>query len=270
LRTVGLTLAFTVLALIVRAADALIDPTQFNSYFQASLGNSLTYLACFLFPLGAGFGFVLANLERMAHRLDRLASFDTLTGCLSRAVFDTTLIRAIQQAYREREGLALINLDLDHFKQINDTHGHLAGDRVLRSVAAALRDRLSLGQVLGRLGGDEFGIILPQTDGISAIRLAEELRQMVESLEIRDPAGVALRISLSIGVSSVAPGTQPTLEALYLEADRALYEAKFRGRNRTQHFEPIGVQGAPPQNASFGVATSPGARREPMQVGPAA
>jgi diguanylate cyclase (GGDEF)-like protein len=231
LRTVAVTLGLTVVALVVRAAHAQLRPDEYSGFFQASLGNGLTYLASFLFPLGAGFGFVLANLERVAHRLHESATHDSLTGCESRGVFDTVLPHVLERARREAAAVSLVIIDLDNFKQINDVHGHQAGDGVLRAFARAVRARLRAADVFARLGGEEFGVILPGTDAAGAMRVAEDLRTTVQALEIPVPDGGRLRVTISLGVSAAAVDRALTPEDLFAQADSALYEAKRGGRN---------------------------------------
>ena len=242
LRTVAITLALTAVALAIRAAHALLRPDEYAAFFQASLGNGLTYLTSFLFPLGAGFGFVLANLERLARGLGELATHDELTGCANRGVFQAMLQHALVRVQREPIAVSLIALDIDNFKQVNDVHGHQAGDAVLREFAGALRGRLRAADTFSRLGGEEFGVILTGTDSEGAMRVAEELRVAVEALEVPLADGRRLRITISLGVSTAASGRVPTPEEFFAEADRALYDAKRSGRNRVERCAT-----APPQ-----------------------
>lgn len=232
MRTVGVTLGLACAALVIRVVNALLNPGDYNGYFQTSLGNGLTYLASFLFPLGAGFGFVLANLERTAKRLDRLATHDGMTDCLNRGAFDTLLANALERARRSHTPASLIVMDLDDFKQINDTRGHPTGDAALSAFAKAMQARLRAGDAFGRLGGDEFAVLLTDTDMAQAWSVAEVLRTTAEALVIPTPEGEPLRITVSLGVST-ADGTHPaTAESLHAQADKSLYAAKQGGRNR--------------------------------------
>ena len=232
LRTVGVTLALTWLALLLRLVNVIVRPEDYSGYFQTSLGNGITYLASFLFPLGAGYGFVLANLERTAHRLDALAMHDGMTGCLNRGAFDTLMGNALHRVRRDGAPASLIVLDLDNFKQINDTHGHPTGDAVLTAFAQALRERLRAADAFGRLGGDEFAVLLTDTDAARALSMAEVLRTTVETLQVPTPEGERLHITVSIGVATATPANLTTVEALHAEADRSLYAAKQGGRNQ--------------------------------------
>jgi diguanylate cyclase (GGDEF)-like protein len=230
LRTVAIAAGFAALALAGRALHAGLRPDEYADFWQPSAGNGLTYLASFLFPLGAGIGFVLANLERTAGHLREQATSDGLTGCLRGATFKSILRSAVEHAQRQGEPLALVAIDLDHFKSINDTHGHQIGDEVLQAFAANARQRLRASDVLGRMGGEEFALLLPSTDLNGALHLAEELRKATQDLEVRCANDGRVRVTLSAGVAALARGVDS--EALYRDADAALYAAKSRGRNR--------------------------------------
>jgi diguanylate cyclase (GGDEF)-like protein len=221
-----------VAALAVRAAHSVLQPAEYTTFFQASLGNGLTYLMSFLFPLGAGFGFVLANLERLAANLNELATVDALTGCTNRGVFEAVLQHAVERGHREAAPVSLIVIDVDHFKQVNDLHGHPAGDAVLRGLAATLRTRLRASDPFGRLGGEEFGVVLAGTDAAAASHVAEDLRATVEATAVGVGDGKHLGITISLGVSTADSRSRQTRESLFAQADRALYEAKRAGRNR--------------------------------------
>lgn len=124
----------------------------------------------------------------------------------------------------------MLFVDLDHFKAINDTHGHAAGDEVLRTVAATLKSQLRRSDLLGRIGGEEFSVFLPDTDLDGARQVAENLRRAVQACQL-EVDGRQLSITASIGVAVRTSGTQ-TLQALQQQADEAMYEAKKAGRNR--------------------------------------
>jgi diguanylate cyclase (GGDEF)-like protein len=236
LRAVAVTLALGMASLLLRAVDAALHPADYQGFFQASLGNGLTYLASYLFPLGAGF--VLANLERSTLRLQQQAMHDSLTGCVNRGTFDLLLAHACERARREGAALSMLMLDLDEFKAVNDRHGHPGGDEVLRAFAAAVRARLRGSDVFGRLGGEEFALVLPATEAVGAMRLAEDLRAAVERLAITLASGATVQVTVSLGVATAAPGAGAQPEALHARADEALYAAKHAGRNRVRAHEP--------------------------------
>jgi diguanylate cyclase (GGDEF)-like protein len=162
------------------------------------------------------------------HALRRTAEVDALTGAPNRRSIDQWLNRHFSPRTRER-ALSLLFVDIDHFKRINDLHGHACGDHCLRQVAIALRSMLPQQDVLGRYGGEEFIALLPGTDVATARGMAERLRIAVEDCQV-EWQGAHLRLSVSIGVATCLP--QETAPALLDRADRALYAAKREGRNR--------------------------------------
>jgi diguanylate cyclase (GGDEF)-like protein len=232
LRTVAVSVAIGIVSLAARATHALWAPGDYDSFWRASLGNGLTYLAAYLFPLGAGIGFILANLERTGRQLHQQATYDALTGCVQRGVFTPMLEKLAEHARRASEPLSLLLMDLDHFKSINDTHGHQAGDQVLVTFAKAVRARLRAADLLGRMGGEEFAVLLAGTDAPGAMRLADELRRAVEGLTIEAGNGTSMRITVSAGVAGGPVAHGESGAELYRRADAALYESKRSGRNR--------------------------------------
>lgn len=186
----------------------------------------------------------LANLEDLAritmdaleYRL--LANIDPLTDALSRRAFKEEGARAVALALRHRHPLSLIALDLDHFKRVNDVHGHATGDRVLSQSVRACIARLRNTDIAGRLGGEEFAFLLPHTDRHAASEVAEALRQAVEGLVI-EAAGKPLAVTASLGVAALDASTRD-MDQLLAKADAALYVAKGAGRNRCQLAETEG------------------------------
>lgn len=175
------------------------------------------------------------QLRQEKEHLGRLALTDSLTGLYNRAYFEASLEIELARSIRSGQPCSLLLLDLDHFKNINDTWGHSVGDSVLQAVAGALRESLRRADVLCRFGGEEFALILPGTDAPAAFALAERLRGRVSGLTVTPPLGEA-RISASIGISSVGERTDVQPRGLIEEADCALYRGKRRGRNRTEIF----------------------------------
>lgn len=166
-------------------------------------------------------------------QLVHLADHDPLTGLLNRRCLQHELADSIATSVREDRRHALVLIDLDNFKMINDTRGHALGDTVLRSVASALRDRLRQGDTLSRLGGDEFAVILPDCDVQAAVAIARELIGAVALTTIvPDANGRMIRVNASAGVAAFDGRTKVTTESLLVDADIALYDAKDSGRNR--------------------------------------
>jgi len=240
LRTVGVTLGLAALTLMFRAVHGLVSPQDYASLTHSSLSQGLSFLIAFLCLLGAGFGFVLASFERLAKRMELLATLDGLTGCLNRATTDAMLVHALARCRREGQPLAFVALDLDHFKRINDQHGHSTGDAVLRTVVATVKQRLRTGDVVGRLGGEEFGLVLPHTDAAGAEHVAENVRLAIEQARVRNAEGLPVAVTVSAGVAVALPGLSVSGEQLYRNADRALYRAKALGRNRVVPSETAG------------------------------
>ena len=175
---------------------------------------------------------------RFAARLIELSSFDSLTGLLNRRVFEEQGRAELERARRYNHPVALLLMDADHFKSINDRHGHAQGDRVLVAVAEVVRSTLRTIDRVGRWGGEEFAAILPETNLRSAARAAERVRRQAE---LALAAGRA--VTLSIGVTEVSPAE--TLEAALQRADTALYEAKRAGRNRVSVKSPPRIKRRP-------------------------
>ncbi len=168
--------------------------------------------------------------KRQEQELKRLATTDALTGLLNRRVFLDEVAQELQRYRRHGHEGALLMLDLDHFKRVNDRYGHALGDEVLVRVSAALRERLRLTDRIGRLGGEEFAVLLPETGPEGALALAQALREAVGAQRVPTPDG-PLGVTVSIGLSAFAPG-ETDAGPLLGRADRALYRAKDQGRNR--------------------------------------
>ena len=177
--------------------------------------------------------------KEMLEKMQRIASLDALTQVFSRWFFMDALQREIDRCRQSGGSLSFLLLDIDHFKLVNDRHGHMAGDNVLRGITRILRQTLGKGGMLGRYGGEEFSILLPAMGQEDAVAVAERLRQAAAEAEI-SYGGVPVRVTISIGVAAVAfaPGAasddeNPQLcDSLILAADTALYRAKQNGRNR--------------------------------------
>jgi diguanylate cyclase (GGDEF)-like protein len=174
------------------------------------------------------------RLQASNQQLRHLSQHDALTGVLNLRAMHEVTNRLIELAQRQRSPYAVLFIDLDHFKRINDEHGHEAGDMVLKAVAQALRLRLRKSDVLGRIGGEEFLAFLPETDETGALQLAEQLRQDIEAL-MPQAGGGPLRVTASIGVTSQHDPTE-NLATLQKQADQAMYQAKAAGRNRVTSF----------------------------------
>jgi diguanylate cyclase (GGDEF)-like protein len=171
------------------------------------------------------------NIENAYHEeIYRLTTIDGLTQIYNKRYFIETLEREIGRAHRYRRDLSLIMFDIDDFKRINDTYGHLAGDHVLKQLAAAIRGRIRREDILSRYGGEEFAIILPELDNYNAMQFGEKIRGLVETTAFRfEDADIP--VTISIGVASLQQDVQEPHEFIRV-ADEHLYGAKSAGRNR--------------------------------------
>lgn len=161
----------------------------------------------------------------------KLAVTDGLTQIPNKRALDEFLEREVARARRYNRSLALLMIDIDHFKRINDTHGHLTGDVILRELAALISQRVRKEEMFARYGGEEFAIVLPETDRNGALQLAEALRKLVENAQFVFE-GLVLKITISIGIGIFRKDEHQTVQDLIKLADSNLYIAKNKGRNR--------------------------------------
>ena len=190
----------------------------------------------------------LAILEELAGvAMDRIellqsAATDSLTEALTRRAFKQEADQLISLAVRHQHNLSAIVLDIDRFKSVNDTHGHAAGDQVLRAVAATCKANLRAGDLFGRLGGEEFCIVLPHIDREGAIAAAEKIRAAIAAQPIHGSFG-SLSVTASFGISSMSIVTKD-IETLLAQADAAMYHAKNSGRDRCVSWNSIRSKGS--------------------------
>jgi diguanylate cyclase (GGDEF)-like protein len=167
------------------------------------------------------------------------ATHDPLTGLWNHAAIFDTLRTELERASRERTHLGLIMADLDHFKQINDTHGHMAGDTALREVARRLRSAVRPYDAIGRYGGEEFLAVVPGCDSAGAFSQAERLRDAVCRDPVQISSGTVITLTLSMGVAASTKPRESDLDEMLRAADAALYRAKRNGRNRAELADDI-------------------------------
>lgn len=174
------------------------------------------------------------ELREMNAQLEALSVTDALTGLANRRRLMTRLDEEVQRSRRYKTPLSVVMIDIDHFKLVNDTHGHAMGDMVLRNFGAMLKASLRTTDLAARYGGEELTLILAHTDGPAALQVAENLREKFADLE-HTLDGVTIRKTVSMGISSRdGQGEVPTSEDLLKVADEALYRAKQGGRNRVE------------------------------------
>lgn len=205
------------------AAAAREANRAFITYMTIALGSFLLSFLVLNFILSR---IVLSPMEVSNTTLKRMAEEDVLTGLANRRSFMARLEHEVMNASIVNVPLSVIALDLDHFKKINDLHGHFGGDMALKEVAKRLGAKVRRSDMIGRLGGEEFAILLPCTDEVGAARLAEHLREALAS----EPIGEIGRVTGSFGVAQFDPGSDDAA-SLLSRADKALYAAKEAGRN---------------------------------------
>jgi diguanylate cyclase (GGDEF)-like protein len=234
-----LLLVGVVMLMMVMGLRALVALTGHSEFAQATNGLApqpvqiITFIAIMAASLLGSIGFVLMVKERSDRDIMQLA----MTDCLTQIPNRRALMERAEQALARRSGapLALMMIDVDHFKLINDIHGHPTGDEVLSKVADLLSERLRGYDLLGRYGGEEFCAVAPDTDMAGALKLAESLRESIASTSFDTKKG-KLPVTVSIGISICPVNAARELKELLAEADVALYTAKQTGRNKVVCF----------------------------------
>lgn len=210
-------------------ARAMLSPLRLPvgnlSDSALGLGLAFTYL---VLSSTMAFGFVWMMTARLRNQLEMQARTDALTGVLNRRALEATAVLELAACQRRQSPLAILAIDLDHFKFLNDAYGHAAGDLALASTAGLLVQCLRSTDMVARFGGEEFVAVLPDRDGMRASLIAERLRSRLEEMRV-EYEGQQLALTASFGVAVSGPGD--TWSALLRRADRALYEAKRTGRN---------------------------------------
>lgn len=174
------------------------------------------------------------ELEIAKRRAEELAHIDELTGLDNRRAFFDQGYRIFKQAVRFKRSVSVVMMDIDHFKNVNDSYGHSVGDKVLQAVAGLLQSVVREIDIVARIGGEEFAFVLPETNADEAINLAERLRQKIAKTTVTHE-GKDIHITASFGVSSSLVENQ-TLEAMLTKADDALFIAKKKGRNQVKTY----------------------------------
>ncbi len=174
-------------------------------------------------------------LEKANAELEKLSRTDRLTELNNRGYWEECLLQEFRRFHRYHSTCSLVMFDIDHFKQVNDTYGHQAGDEVIREVARLLRENLRETDIGGRYGGEEFGVILSNTDAESAMAFCERLRKQIEAQEVVYEE-LRIKVTVSLGISQADESTSG-YTAWLEQADKALYASKQGGRNQTQIYQ---------------------------------
>lgn len=178
----------------------------------------------------AGIAIEISEQKQLEEALTVLANTDALTGLANRRCFLQNLAREFERSRRHARPFAVIGFDMDHFKTVNDCHGHAGGDIVLKDIAVLVLQTLRGTDLAGRLGGEEFAIFMPETGSVAAAEVSERLRRMVADRIMHSPGGEPIQVTISIGVTCMRAEDKHPDEML-ARADAALYKAKSEGRN---------------------------------------
>lgn len=211
-------------------------PAPYSPNAMATLISSVLFTGFFFHFYADRSVSYFVRMRESNKQLYYMAMHDQLTGILNARAYYEICDRLILIAKRSAAPYAVLFVDLDHFKSVNDTYGHAAGDLVLKTAANCINQKIRTSDSLGRVGGEEFSVFLPNTDLASAVQVAEGIRAALESLQIALPSGETLRITGSIGVAKNQHSEQ-TMQEIQKQADLAMYKAKKGGRNRVSAFE---------------------------------
>jgi diguanylate cyclase (GGDEF)-like protein len=230
------------------ASYVLMDEHFYAKLYLLPGRKVLSYHNDIMGMLTKAIGLAIANTVSI-EKLRNEASFDHLTDCYNRREFNRLIEHSIANAQRYGRELSMIMIDIDHFKNINDTHGHIVGDKVLREVSKKLHSELRKSDYIARYGGEEFVVVLPDTKLASAVGLAERLRSALENHSIEISKDKALRATASFGVAALKKNSD--VKTLIREADEMLYEAKINGRNMVMPGTRLRLVNAPETLAGF-------------------
>ncbi|MFH1034674.1 MAG: GGDEF domain-containing protein [Pseudomonadota bacterium] len=238
-RLAAVIFALVALSQLLRLTATILRPGS-QDLFQEDAYQSLYFLVVVALAMSIIFSLWLMTFQRLEAQylraqddLRRLALKDHLTSTYNYMHFRQLARRELNLARRHDRPLGLLFLDLDHFKSVNDTWGHEAGDLALKAVAAVLSSRIRRTDILGRVGGEEFALVLPETDLRQSLRLAEDLRRGIASSPV-DYDSRQIELTVSIGVTARL-AEDGDLETMLRRADQAMYRAKQQGRNRIAH-----------------------------------
>jgi len=231
---VAVGMGLQVVLLTARAVVAAVGAMPLDGLMRGGgLVQHLTFLGSFVTVQVSSLGFIFMAKDRADEANRQLAAVDPLTGVANRRSLISALDRDIARAVRTREPMSVMMVDIDHFKRVNDDLGHLAGDQVLCSVVEVLRARVRSQDLVGRYGGEEFMVVLPDTPLAGAQQLARQLCQAVGASRCR-AEGTEIAVTVSIGVAGGRLEPGDSWDMLISAADRALYRAKENGRNRVE------------------------------------
>lgn len=241
---IGITAIATLLSIIVTLTTTSLLNQQgydLNSDITVLLATGVPMVVTP--PLAWSLVGLVLRIHRVEQEMRSLASYDSLTGLLSRHAFFDNASNHVSLARRERSPFAVLIVDLDHFKSINDRYGHPAGDAVLKLFADVVNSVTRRSDIVGRLGGEEFAMVLPSTPTAEALEFSERLHAAINKAVLKFNNS-AIRYTASIGLTEFDVESEDNVDDLLARADLALYQAKQAGRNQTATFNPKLTQAA--------------------------
>lgn len=228
MKIIGSMYIFFAVSSIIRGVVTLTSSAPSTSFFTTGNFQLASLLTIFIFTNLGSIGFILLMKEKVDQELIHFASYDDLTGALNRRTFTENAKQYLTNAAKKGQHLSYILFDVDNFKAINDTHGHHIGDLVLEDLTKKIKQHLDKDDLLGRYGGDEFGILMPGKDEIESTKTIERIIQSInDGITINLPVAY----TISLGIISIIPEQSTQLDVLYTNCDKALYESKRNGRN---------------------------------------
>ena len=241
-------IVITLIAVVASLAATMATVTLLNNQGYALHSEIAAILAaCIPLLIAPPIAWFLVGLLLRIHEVEQemrsLASYDSLTGLPSRHAFFDNANNYVSLARREQIIFCVMIIDLDHFKSINDRYGHPAGDAVLKLFADVVNSVARSSDIMGRLGGEEFALVLPSTNTLKALEFSERLHHAINQAVLKYK-GSAIRYTASIGLSEFDTDSGDSLDDLLARADLALYQAKQSGRNQTATFNPQLTQAA--------------------------
>jgi diguanylate cyclase (GGDEF)-like protein len=219
--------------LIIRAFVGM-SLRESMSLMSNNIYNVLFFICLYLIMLIGNIGFILMAKEKSDLELTKVATYDELTDIFNRRAFLLRAKENLSLFKRRKEPISFFLIDLDNFKKINDVHGHYAGDMVLKDFAVNIKSQLRDYDLFGRIGGEEFTVLLPGTNEQEALEVAERLRRIAENASVIVGRDHVVKYTISIGIITVIPDENTSIYTLYKISDDALYAAKRNGRNRIE------------------------------------
>lgn len=234
-RTFAILFSLGLLTFLIRAFAAF-KIGESMTLLASNVINSVAFFSLYTVMLIGSIGFVLLAKEKADLKLLIAATYDQMTGIYNRGSFINNANAAVSLCARKERPISLLLMDLDHFKTINDTYGHQVGDIVLKEFSQKIKSQLRNYDLFGRYGGEEFLVLLPETDSNTALEIANRMRTSIENNPVNIGKGISYTIS--IGGVSIIPNQETSVEILFDLSDKALYQAKESGRNRVEFHKP--------------------------------